>query len=132
MFLNQLAVAEKEAFIELACSVSQCDGVVCDEEKQMLDSYLHEMNMEGSGYVIRQLPIEEILDIFQNERTKNIVFIEILALVFADGKFDEKEIEVLDKIKQHFGISQEKYINFKEWVKSVNNLYAEGYKLVNE
>lgn len=132
MFLNQLTLGEKEAFIELSHLVVHCDGIVCDEEKQMLNMYLREMDMENSDYMARHLSLEKILDSFQNERTKNIVFIEILALLFADSKFDEKEIEVLDKIKRHFRFSQEKYKRFKEWVNKMNSFYAEGYRLVNE
>ncbi|MEH7177623.1 hypothetical protein [Neobacillus vireti] len=114
MFLAQLQQEEKEAFLELAVLIAKVDGNYSIFENPVIKKYQKEMEL--GDYSVRGLDIDDILKIFKNERSKNIVLIEILRLVYSDGIVHEKEKESIRFIKEHFGFDSNKYGSFKEWI----------------
>lgn len=120
MFLAELPREEKEAFLELADLISTIDGNVSVYEATILTKYQKEMELED--YKIIGLPIEEILNTFKTERSKNIVLTELLQLIFADGVFHEKERESLRLIKEHFGFDSSEFESYKDWIDKIKEL----------
>lgn len=120
MFLAELPREEKEAFLELADLISTIDGNVSVYEATILTKYQKEMELED--YKIKGLPIEEILNTFKTERSKNIVLTELLQLIFADGVFHEKERESLRLIKEHFGFDSSEFESYKDWIDKIKEL----------
>ena len=120
MFLAKLQQEEKEAFLELAVLMAKVDGNVSIFENPIIVKYQKEMDLEN--YTIKGVAIDEILKVFKDERSKNIVLTEILRLVYSDGIVHEKEKESIRLIKEHFGFDSNKYDNFKDWILGIKEL----------
>ncbi|UVI27934.1 TerB family tellurite resistance protein [Paenibacillus spongiae] len=133
MFLHFLQAKEdKEAFLELAHVVAKADGFVSNKEQGYLRSFMAEMNLRESDYIgfskARDLP--EIIADLKVEQVKNIFFVEILLLIFADGDYNEEEKQIVMDLKRLFGLSDETYEAFKDWVIRMDKLKIEGVKLI--
>lgn len=120
MFLAELHIEEKKAFFELASLMAKIDGNQSIFENSILKKYQKEMELEN--YTIRGLAIGDILEVFKNERSKDIVLTEILRLIFSDGVFHDQEKESVRLIKNHFGFDPNEYENFKDWVSKIKEL----------
>lgn len=104
MFLNSLNPTEKDNFMKLAVAVIKADGVVEESEKQILSAYANEMqipicNFEEQGdidNIIKEFAMNSAL------QTKRIVFLELLALAFADGSYAAEEKVLVQQLANAF------------------------------
>ncbi|TVY08353.1 hypothetical protein [Paenibacillus cremeus] len=130
MFLNRLTTNEKkEAFLELAHLIALSNGIITVEEEKLLVQYRNEMYLNNE-YQFKNLALNEIVPVFDDEQTKKAVFIEALSLVFVDGNYDDEEKLTIKQLQESFNFSEAQYQECKDWVKKVNAIYEEGYKLV--
>lgn len=129
MYLSRLNQEEKEYFLELAYYVVNVDNGFSDVEQELIRTYCQEMGIEK--YKKKSIDIDSIVKYFSKSTNKNIVMLEILALAFMDGNYDLEEKKTIGKIQQAFCFTDEKLLNFIQWVKTVINIYQEGEKLVN-
>lgn len=120
MFLEELRQEEKLAFLELAVLMASIDGNRSIFENTILAKYRKEMGIED--YKTKGLAIEDILKVFQTERSQNIVLAELLQLIYADGVFHNKESESIRLIKEHFGFNPDEYGSFKDWIEKIREL----------
>jgi tellurite resistance protein len=120
MFLTKLQQEEKEAFLELAYLMATIDGKFSVFENPVIVKYQKEMDLED--YKIKGLAIEDILKVFKEERSKHIVLIEILRIVYSDGIVHENEQDSIRLIKEHFGFDPNKYASFKDWIVGIKEL----------
>lgn len=106
MFLATLNKNEKEQFLSLAVAVIKADGVVEEAEKEMLNAYATEMQVNLSNITIKD-DVENVISSLANsstETTQRAIFVELLALAFADGDYAAEEKEVVQKVAQGFGL----------------------------
>lgn len=80
MFLNILNDAEKTAFLQLAMICAKADGVIREEENEVLQAYCDEMDIQMPKFGAK---IDYIIECFDNEK-ENIIgrskkFCQILA-----------------------------------------------------
>lgn len=129
MFLNELNVLEKKAFLELAHLVAISNGELADEESSLLEAYEKEMEIGLNIEDLENLSLEEIVPMFSSEHSKRIAFIESIALALADGEYQEADL--INKIREAFGFSKEYYESVKKWIASFNSIYAQGMELKN-
>lgn len=95
MFLNQLEDVNKELFLKVCIHAAWSNGVFVNEEKEMIFAYCREMSIpedvpEYDG------TINDVLSELAEKATtkeKNIIVLEILGLVKADGVYEDKEKE---------------------------------------
>jgi tellurite resistance protein len=130
MFLNQLTEKEQVAFIELAHLVAVADGIMSEQEQELIQLYKQEAAL-SDDYQIQDLPLEEILKAFESETSKNIALLEVLAVIFSDGTYSDDERQIVKLIKQSFGFTPEKYETYKAWIRKINDVYAEGVQLIH-
>jgi tellurite resistance protein len=130
MFLQELTTEEKVAFLELAHIIANSNGIIDESEQKMLDSYDLEMGLDLKIEDLNELSLSTIVPIFKSERTKRIVFLEAIAIAFADGIYDEEQKNLIQELKIAFNISDEDYQEFKGWIIKVNSLYAQADELV--
>jgi tellurite resistance protein len=122
---------EKRAFLEMAHHVAVVDGMVNEQEQMAMEMYKKEMDLED--YVLLNKSLNEVMDIFTNEKSKNIVLLELIGLVFADNSgYNDAEREVIKLIKQNFGLSVEQYLAYKTWILEFNEVYKKGLSLIHE
>ena len=101
MFLNILNDAEKTAFLQLAMICAKADGVIREEENEVLQAYCDEMDIQMPKFGAK---IDYIIECFDNEKEKyNSEIEEILSNFSATrtidpdtGRAKEKEPHVLD------------------------------------
>lgn len=120
MFLRELNQEEKEAFLELAYLIAKIDKNQSIFENSILNKFKAEMGIDK--YSIKGSDIEDILKVFENDRTKNIVLVEILRLIFSDGVFHDFERESIQLIKKHFGFDKDDFQTLRDWVLKIKEL----------
>ncbi|MBR3158038.1 MAG: hypothetical protein IKF14_02930 [Atopobiaceae bacterium] len=107
MFLNQLNANEKLAFIALAEKAAEANGLIEDEEKRMIEAFRLEMNVGPDA----SLPFDDItaLDVVAkgSERSRRIVFLELLALLKSGEDFDDEEREHAARLQTALGLDDE-------------------------
>jgi DnaJ-domain-containing protein 1 len=128
VFLHFLQQKEhKKAFLELANIAANADGFVNLKERGGLRLIAAELELPAAA---ASRSLADILASVQDEHVRHIFLVEILLLCFADGDYNDDEKEVIMEMKRHFGISDEKYEAFKEWVIRLDKLKIEGVKLI--
>lgn len=123
---------EQEAFLELAHIAAMSDGIMSEEEEKLLHTYRSEMGFTSSDYTLKNVELAQCAAALCSKKSRNIVFIELLALIMADGEYHEDEKELLVELKQALGIQQDYYERCKAWISSINTVYQEGFSLLNE
>lgn len=119
MFLNLLNTTEKSNFMKLAMAVIKADGIIEDSEKQILSAYANEMQINICN-IEDQVDTEKIIKEYamnSTVQTKRIVFIELLALAFADGNYAIEEKTLIQQLANAFDIDRtfiEKAINLED------------------
>lgn len=119
MFLNSLNPTEKDNFMKLAVAVIKVDGVVEESEKQILSAYANEMQIPvcnldepyNADSIIKEFAMHSTL------QTKRIVFLELLALAFADGSYATEEKALVQQLANAFELDRvfiERAINLED------------------
>jgi hypothetical protein len=80
--------------------------------------------MDLEDYQIKGVAIDEILNTFKNDRSKNIVLTELLQLIYSDGVMHNHENETVHLIKKHFGFAENEYSSYKDWIDKIKELSA--------
>lgn len=100
MFLNLLQENNKELFLKVCVHASLANDIFAEEEKEMVYAYCREMN------IVEHIPEEsgdfdEIVKTLAeqtDEVERNIIILEVLGLIKADGIYDEMEEEFMKKL----------------------------------
>lgn len=131
MFLNELKLKQKNAFLELAYMIANIDETIIPEEKSLIQAYESEMQIPSGTYQVRGLPLKSILKEFTDKSSQKIVYIEILALARVDLNVCEKEQSIISEIEKFFNLKAQDRSHFLNWLGRFDQLYAEGLELVN-
>lgn len=108
MFLDQLNSKEQEAFLSLSVHAAKANGVVEEEEKDMIEEYCREMGISFFD-AENVIPIEKVVESYADSeiQCRKIVLLEILGLVYADGTYDVKEKEFIRNFAQNICLDPE-------------------------
>lgn len=122
MFLSVLNQKEKENFIELAHYIATCDADFSPKEKNLINHYSKEMNLEN--YKVKNKKLDEILKDFANSSfvSKTSILLEILELMLSDATYHIKEKEVVKRLCDEWKISDEQFENIIFWLKDKNHI----------
>ncbi|MBD7909800.1 MULTISPECIES: hypothetical protein [Clostridium] len=123
MFLNELNKNQATAFINLVNQFANVDQVFAKEEKELIDDYIKELNIDKE--VVNSMSFEEIVDELKvaNNRTKLIVYFELVGLALVDGDYGDKEIDFLDEIAISLDIRRDKKIAFANYFFNFKDVY---------
>ena len=119
MFLNSLSSNEKNNFMRLAIAVIKADKVVKNNEKQVLSAYANEMQITIED-IDHQYDIDHIIGSLAKEssdQSKRVIFVELLALAFADGNYANEEKNIIQKLANSFNLGEdfiERAINLQD------------------
>ncbi len=109
MLLNALQEKNRELFLEICVHAAMANNVLDKEEQEMIFAYCREMNiqehipdMEDS---LEKIAAKLAMQI--DDAEKRIIALEILGLVKADGRFDEKEKAFFDRLITGLQIEQD-------------------------
>lgn len=130
MFLNSLNSTEKDNFMKLAVAVIKADGVVEESEMQILSAYANEMQIPVCN-LDEQCDADSIIKEFAMNstlQTKRIIFLELLALAFADGNYAAEEKTLVQQMADAFEFDRD----FIEQAINLEDAYVAAYmSLVN-
>lgn len=116
--------------MKLAVAVIKADGIVEESEKQILSDYAKEMQIPICVSV-EQSDTESIIKEFAMNstlQTKRIVFLELLALTFADGNCAVEEKTLVQQLADAFEFDR----TFIEQAVNLQDAYVSAYmSLVN-
>jgi len=130
MFLNRLNKKEKEAFLELAHYIANVDGEFSESEKGIIDKYCMEMQIDDINFDENKFDIYETLGKITNKRSRKIVVLELMALIYSDDFLHEKERKILEKILEEFDLSYNLSIVYTQWAKTMLSMYIQGNALI--
>lgn len=130
MFLSSLNPTEKNNFMKLAVAVIKADGVVEESEKQILSAYANEMLIPVCN-LDEQFDANSIIKEFamiSTPQAKRIIFLELLALAFADGNYATEERTLVQQMADAFEFNR----TFIEHAINLEDAYAAAYmSLIN-
>lgn len=108
MFLNQLNQKEKETFMSLSVHVANSNGILADEEKEMIQEYCREMGLDSFNEK-DAVPMEDVLTVFKQSdlHIRKIVLFEILGLAYADGEYEDTEDDFIIQFATAIGLNKE-------------------------
>jgi uncharacterized tellurite resistance protein B-like protein len=130
MFLNRLEKEEKIAFLELAHYVARSDSDFSISEEDIINNYCVEMQIENIDFNVEKFDLYNTLGKINAERSKKIVLLEIMALIYSDNFLHEEERKVLEKILEEFNLSYQLATVYGEWAKVVLSMYVQGNALI--
>lgn len=108
MFLNSLNPTEKDNFMKLAMTLIKADGVVEESEKQILSAYANEMQIQVRS-LDEQCDTDKVIEELAKSsslKTRRIIFLELLALAFADGNYVAEEKELIKCLANAFELDK--------------------------
>ena len=130
MFLNRLNQDEKIAFLELAHHIARSDNNFSEDQKSIIAKYCMEMQIEDIAYDEDSFDIYTTLDKIKDLRSRKIVLLEIMALIYSDDFLHEEERKVLEKILEEFDLNYNLSVVYTQWAKTMLNLYIQGNALI--
>jgi uncharacterized tellurite resistance protein B-like protein len=130
MFLNRLEKEEKIAFLELAHYVARSDNDFSLSQKDIINNYCIEMQIENIEFNVNKFDIYNTLGKITNKKSQKIVLLEIMALIYSDNFLHEEERKVLEKILEEFNLNYHLATVYGEWAKAILSLYIQGNALV--
>lgn len=129
MFLNELNKNEGIAFMQLVKNLANSDNVFAKEEKNLYHDYLQELNIQESD--IPEINLNFVYETLKNstERSRNIIYFELIGLALIDGEYDEKEVELLEELGKSLDIKRTKRISFANYFYNFVDVY--GFSVVD-
>ena len=132
MFLNRLNADEKNAFLTLAHHIARSDADFSVDEQIVIAKYCMEMQIDDiDDYDDDTFELERVLNRFRTSSHRNIVLLELMALVYADGRLAKQESLVIDRLVEHCHMNPNLSIIYKEWAKNILSLYTQGEALIH-
>ena len=129
MFLQVMNEEEKENFLELVYKIANVDGDYAEEEKELIDSYKKELNLNT---IPETSTIDELVKYF-SEKTiglKKIVLFETIGMINADNIVAKEETEVFDKMVASFEFDAESVKELKALAEKLQSVYDEIYEVL--
>jgi tellurite resistance protein len=129
MFLNFLNESEKGAFVVVANAIVKADGKVTAAEVLALNKLLAGMDCPTQDNKTSE---EDALKTLSNakEQARKATWLELFSLALADGNYDIKEKQYLQKIQQRLKLSDNFCQQAADWLKSYNQELQRGYNIV--
>ena len=130
MFLNRLNDVEKKAFLNLAHYIARSDNDFSQSQQDIISTYCTEMQIDDIDFDKESFDLDETLNLVKNQKSRKIVMLEIMALVYSDDYLHPAEKEVLDKMIEVFELNSNLSIIYTQWAKSMLALYIQGNALI--
>lgn len=130
MFLNQLQEEQKKAFLALAIKMMMADGVTDPREENAILTMRQEMGLWAETR-LPQGSIEELAAHFTEKKSRRIVILELLGLVYADERYQEQEQRLLRGLANLFEMEEEEATKMENWVLRQMELNREATQLLS-
>lgn len=123
---------QQETFLNLAYTMVYADGRLDEAEKRWFDFYKSELSVDVSK--AHKVDFEKNLEIFDEceQKIKNAIFFEIFAIALVDDVYADEERELVEMMKNRFGISNDKMLEMREGLRQLTLAYDAIRKSIQE
>lgn len=123
MLIKELNKKESITFISLVKTLAAADEVLGDEELNLIEEYIDELSIGDE--LIYCVSLKEAMNIFSTstQRTRNIVYFELLGLALVDGNYSSEEKKIINYVAESFNISEDMQNKYLEYFKDLKKLY---------
>lgn len=136
MFLQNLSIEEKLAYLVIATEVINVDKVLAVEEVQYMQDYMQEMLIcdNAADDDENLLSFDVAVSVFVNgsRETKLKVYMELYALVICDSIYAEEEKKILRKLQKLFEINDAKERQLENCIDELRKVYKQMENVLNE
>ena len=129
MWLSSLSEQQRDALLGLAHNVIVSDGLLDQNEEDMMDEFKREMALKPD-VVADYLELDGIDAIFDSHRVRTVAILNLLHLSYADGAFEIEEECLLKELARTFGMNDEEFGRMDDWVKRLVALENEARQMM--
>ncbi len=131
MFLYELNLIEKTAFLQLAKELVIIDDSVIDEEEMnMLIIMANEMQISVSENLSLDFNLHQLSKSFKDKKTQKICLIELIALAFANDEYHPEQNSLIKALMNEFNIDTEEMEEMEQWVEKMTIWYKQGQNMI--
>lgn len=128
MLLDRLKTEqEKQAFVELAYRVAKADGCVSLTDMTLIDLFGQELQQPECPQADSARSVSELCEIFTEPLSREIIYSNLLSMVYAEPYPDSWQKQVLEQIRKAMGVSQEEESRQRNWIKLIKGTYFPTY-----
>lgn len=123
MFLAKMNEEQQETFLNLAYTMVYADGRLDEAEKKWFDFYKIELSADVTK--AHKVDFEKSLEIFDGceQKIKNAIFFEIFAIALVDNVYADEERELVEMMRERFGITNDKMLEMREGLRQLTLAY---------
>tara|TARA_A100001011_G_scaffold323493_1_gene345451 strand:- start:337 stop:729 length:393 start_codon:yes stop_codon:yes gene_type:complete len=125
MWLSTLGTTQRHTMLRLAHNVIVSDGLLDPNEEGMLVELKQEMGLSEIDE-LEYLEVEGIQDVFEDQRSRIIVLINLIKLSYVDGAFEIEEECLVKQIARAFDIAENDFLLLDNWVRRLSALEEEA------
>ena len=129
MWLSSLSEQQRDALLGLAHNVIVSDGLLDQNEEDMMDEFKREMALKPD-VVADYLELDGIDAIFDSHRARTVAILNLLHLSYADGAFEIEEECLLKELARTFDINDDEFGRMDDWVKRLVALENEARQMM--
>lgn len=133
MFLNRFSDVEKRGFLELALLAVRADEAITTEEVQFVEELRLGLGISEEDFVQHILAdpnLDEAVGCFSHDEGRRLAFLELVALVYADGQYDPAESTFLRRVQQAFGLDEAAARSHHAWARRLTQLRTDALTLI--
>lgn len=125
MFIKEFTAEQKIAACKLCYYLIVADHRIREPENDILDEI--EILMGLRGRLSREdLQVAPDLAVFDSERSRIAVMLQLFAVAFADRQIHPDELEILRRYGRNFGLSAEKFEEIATWGRRHSVLFEQA------
>ena len=131
MFLYQLNLPEKMAFLQLAKKlVIVDDNKIDSEEISMLILMCNEMQISINDVYCIEFSIEKLSELFKDKISQKICITELMLLSYSNGSYHPSQNILISSLQNKFDMDITEISQIELWVKKLSSVFKEGIKLI--
>lgn len=132
MFVAELTPEKQEVFLNLAYTMVYADGRLDEKEDKLFKSYALEVTEEMLSKAHNVDFENELAKLADCTRTEKLgIFFELYAIALIDESYPEEEKILVDIMKKHFDVSDDKMNEMREGLKAFTDSLRNLEKIVS-
>lgn len=106
MFLQAIDMSDRKLFVKLANMLIRIDGVITEDEKNIINAYKQETQLEEIFYDVNETVESIVKKISDDKVVRNIIVFELLGIAYSDANYSVEEKDFITKICKQLGIDE--------------------------
>ena len=134
MFIAGFSKEQQEVFLNLAHTMVYADGRLDEREQLLFIGYSVEIDPSIDMAKVHTVDFKKELAAFDecSEADKQKIFFELYAIALIDEDYPESEKVLVDLVKEHFNISDDKMAAMRKALKTFIDAYKNLRAVVTE